>query len=357
MIPNSSIPKTMRAVVTTGHGDLDKLDYTTVPVPQPKPGEVLIRVSACGINNTDIWMREGRYGTEDDPNAIAASSREPGVFPRIQGIDVVGEIVDVGEGVSPERIGERVISDFVLYSDASPLGYDGTIGSKGSGGYAEYTTVPAGNAIAIKSGWTDVELATIPGAYGTAETMLTDGEVGKGDLVTVTGASGGVGSALVQLAHARGAKVVALASTRKLDQVRSLNPDTVVPTDGDLKAALRDALAGRRLDVALDVVAGNTVMPLLTALRPKGTYVVAGAIGGFMVSFDIRTVYIKRLRLLGSGMGTRAGFRRVIDAVEADRIRPLLARSFPLKDIREAHTFFKAKNFFGKLVVIPEHRP
>lgn len=350
------IPKTMHAVVTIGHGDLDKLEYKTVPVPQPKAGEVLVRVSACGINNTDIWMREGRYGTEDDPNAIAASTRETGVFPRIQGIDVVGRIVDVGEGVSRDRIGERIIADFVIYSDTAPLGYVGTIGSKGSGGYAEYTTVPADNAIAIKSSWSDAELATIPGAYGTAETMLTDGGVGKDDLVAVTGASGGVGSALVQLAHVRGAKVVALASARKLDQVRTLRPNTLVATDGgDVRLALRDALAGRRLDVALDVVAGSMVLPLLNGLRQKGTYVVAGAIGGFMVSFDIRTVYVKRLRLLGSGMGTRAGFRRVIDAVESGGIRPLLAKTFPLKEVKEAHTFFKAKNFFGKLVLIPGH--
>lgn len=268
---------------------------------------------------------------------------------------MAGEIVAVGYGVAKHRIGERVVVDYVIH-DGTPggVGYSGGIGSSRQGGYAQYCPVPAENALATSCAWSDAELATLPCAYTTAENMLTQAAVGAGDLVAVTGASGGVGSAMVQLAHLRGARVVALASARKREQVASLGPGAVVATDGDVAAGLAAALGERRLDAVLDVVGGALFTPLLNGLCPLGCYVTAGAIASPIITFDIRTVYLKHLRLIGTSLGTTEGFRAVLDAVETDRIRPLLARTFPLSDIREAHAFFKAKDFFGKLAVVPE---
>src|SRR5262245_41450717 len=207
--------KTMKAVVTRGHGGLETLDYTEVPVPQPAAGEVLIEIDACGLNNTDIWTREGAYGTDRDPRAVTATSREPGQFPLIQGCDIVGRVAAAGSGVDASRIGERVILNFVLYQgDPFGLGFSGGLGSSRDGGYAEYTTVPAENAYPVDDiSLSDAELATFPCAYITAEHMLEAAGVGPGEVVLVTGASGGAGSALVQLARARGAEVVALTSS------------------------------------------------------------------------------------------------------------------------------------------------
>ena len=208
----------MRAVLLTGHGGPERLDYREdVAEPEPGAGEVLIAVGAAAINNTDIWTREGAYGSADDPAAVSGWRREPMAFPRIQGADVAGRIVAVGAGVPETRIGERVIVNPVLYSDLGDglvgMGY---LGSERDGGFAEFVAVPAANALAIESDLGDAELASFPTAYLTAEGMLDRARVAAGEMLLVTGASGGVGSALVQLARARDARVVALAGRGKV---------------------------------------------------------------------------------------------------------------------------------------------
>jgi NADPH:quinone reductase-like Zn-dependent oxidoreductase len=345
----------MKAVLTTGHGGLEQLVYTSVPTPRPGAGEVLIRVAACGVNNTEIWAREGKYGTEDEPDAISVASRKEGSFPMIQGADLVGTVVAVGEGVPRQRMGERVIVDFVIHTDDGPsgIGYLGGIGSRRSGGYAEYCAVPARNAFAVDSNWTDMELATLPCAYTTAANMLAQVRLAEGSLVAVTGAAGGVGSALLQLANLRGLRVVALTRSQKRDQIEDLKPFAVVETDGDVRAQIEATAGIHRLDAAFDVVGGRLVTHLLNGLRPLGTYVVSGAAAGAVVSIDLRTVYLKHLRIVGASMGTRESFREVLEAATQNRIRPLLARVFPLSEIRAAHQFFIDGQYFGKIVVAP----
>lgn len=346
--------ETMTAVVTTGHGGLEKLELRQVPVPQPAPGEVLVKVAACGINNTEIWGREGRYGTEDDPNAIAASGRTKGNFPLIQGVDIVGTIVALGAGVDPARMGERVIVDFILHIDGPDGVTDrGGMGSRRDGGYAEYCALPQENAFAVNSDWSDAELATLPCAYTTAANMLAQADVPAGSLIAVSGVSGGVGSALIQLAHARGLRVVAITRGHWAEEVRALGPEKVVVGEGNLWPELKAALGDERVAASFDVVAGDLVTPMLNALAPKGTYIVSGASGAPMATIDVRTLYGKRLTVKGVSLGTRESFAEVLSALEAGKLKPLLARTFPLKDLREAHTFFKSKQYFGKLVVLP----
>ena len=347
----------MKAVLLTGHGGLEKLEYREdVPTPEPAEGEVLIAVGAAGINNTDIWTREGAYGTEDDPATTSGWRRgNPMRFPRIQGADIVGRIVGVGGGVNDTRIDERVIVDNALYGGGEEGLMDSDlIGSERDGGFAEYVVVPAENAHAIESDLSDAELATFPTAYVTSLRMLNRARVSAGETVLVTGASGGVGSGLVQLARLRGARVIALVGSGKEDQARALGTESVITRDtGNLPAAVAKVADGRPIDVVADVVGGDVFADLLNVLRPMGRYVTAGAIAGPVVRLDLRTLYLKQLELIGSTMGTHEEFASLVAHIASGRIKPLLARTYPLSDLRQAQRDFMNKNFFGKLVLIP----
>ena len=347
----------MRAVLLTGHGGPEKLEYRDdVPVPEPAAGEVLVEVGGAGVNNTDIWTREGAYGTDQDPDAAGGWRRgEPMRFPRIQGADVAGKIVGTGDGVPGSRLGERVLVDPTLYSgEGDGLVGAGVIGSERDGGFAEYVTVPAANAHAVETGLTDEDLATFPTAYVTALRMLDRARVSGGETVLVTGASGGVGSALVQLARVREARVVALTSPGKEGRVRDLGAAGVV-TRGikDLPAAAREAADGRPVDVVADVAGGDIFPGLLEILKPEGRYVTAGAIAGPLVRLDLRTLYLKHLEMIGSTMGTRSEFAGLVDYIVGGRLKPLLAGAYPLAEIHRAQEDFRNKAFFGKLVLVP----
>ncbi len=355
------ISETMHAVYLTGHGGLDKLQYREdVPMPRLAPGEVLVEVSACGMNNTDIWVREGAYGTDDDPDATGSwrrgSSEETLQFPRIQGADIVGRIADVGRGVKRGRIGERVMVDFSIYNgDGQSLAEIDYIGHGRDGGYAEYVAVPAEQAWASQTTMTDAELATFCCAYLTGEHMLDRTGVKAGETVLITGASGGVGSGLIQLVRARGAVPYAVCGRGKMDAVGAIGAESVVARDeSDLAQAVVEATKGQPIDVVADVVAGDMFGTLINLLRPEGRYTTAGAIGGAIVEIDLRTVYLKHLAIHGSSQGTRSAFERLHGYIEHGDIRPLLWQTYPLSKIRDAQTEFKRKDFVGKLVIQPD---
>ena len=354
------IPEVMKAVQLTGHGGLDRLVYREdVPVPRPAAGEVLVRVSACGMNNTDVWVREGAYGTDEDPAAVA-SWRRGGentlTFPRIQGADTVGRIVAVGEGVPASRVGERVMIDFSIYNrDDDSLADIDYIGHGRDGGYAEYMTTPSDHAHVVNSPMSDAELATFCCAYLTGEHMLDRAAVEAGENVLVTGASGGVGSGIVQLCRARGAVPYAVVGAGKEEAVRALGAEaTITRPQGGLFAAVRAVMGTAPVDVVADLVAGEMFGDLVNLLRPEGRYVTAGAIAGPVVQLDLRTLYLKHLQLHGSSQGTRAAFRRLVRYIEAGRIRAVLAGCRRLSAFHDAQREFMAKGFVGKLVVVPD---
>lgn len=354
----------MHAVVLTGHGGLEKLEYRTdVPTPQPKPGELLIRTAAAGVNNTDINTRIGWYskavneatntggadGFETVNEDDASWSGTPMSFPRIQGADVCGYVVAVGEGVSRERIGQRVLVRNMLrtYVDYRP--YEcWTIGSECDGGFAQFTVAPALETHPVYCDWTDAELASIPCAYSTAENMLHRARVGA-ERVLITGASGGVGSAAVQLAKRRGAIVIALSSTAKKAEVLALGADRVL----DRKADLIAEFGTGSIDVVIDLVAGDQWPSFLEVLRRGGRYATAGAIAGPISQIDVRTLYLKDLTLMGCTFQEDEVFANLISYIEAGEIRPVVAKTYPLRDIAQAQDDFLAKKHTGKLVLIP----
>lgn len=358
------IPKTMQAAVLTGHGGLEAIDYRhDVPVPRPIAGEVLIRVSAAGVNNTDINTRIGWYSkaVSSDTNAGGADgfkglddqdaswSGTPLSFPRIQGADVCGYIVAVGKDVDAGRIGERVLVRNMLRSYVDYRPYEcWTMGSECDGGFAQFTVAPARETHAVVCDWTDDQLASIPCAYSTAENMLHRARV-QAEVVLISGASGGVGSAAVQLAKRRGATVIALASPAKFDAVRAIGADQVIDRNADLVKTLGQG----SVDVVIDLVAGEQWPAFLDVLRRGGRYAPAGAIAGPITQIDVRTLYLKDLTLFGCTFQEDEVFENLISYIEAGEIRPLVAQTYPLRDIHQAQEDFLAKKHTGKLVLIP----
>ncbi|CTQ56075.1 Alcohol dehydrogenase [Roseibium album] len=350
-----SIPSTMRAALLTGHGGPEMLKVVeNWPVPEVGPAEVLVKVAACGVNNTDIWVREGAYGAADDPDEVASFGDSPIQFPLIQGADIVGTIVATGTEVSSSMCGERVMVDFGIYannSDETPS-HD-YLGSFRPGGFSEYVSVPAENAHCVSTSLTDAELATFCCAYITGEHMLRRARVAAGERVLVTGASGGVGSGVIQLCRARGAIPYAIAGAGKTVAVKGIGAeDAVTRQEGDLIAACNKMLGGQEIDVIVDTVSGPMLQDLLEILKPQGRYATCGAMGGAVVEIDVRRIYLKNLELVGATQGARKDFAAVRDYVLSGEIKPLLAGTFPLEKLGEAQEKFKKKDFVGKLVVV-----
>lgn len=332
---------TMKAALLTGHGGPEMLEVRDdVPVPLPGPDEVLVEVGACGVNNTDINTRIGWY---------AGGSWGGGIdFPRIQGADPVGRIVSTGTGMSDDRIGQRVLVDAWLRGDQ--LEDARYLGSEVDGGFAEYVVVPAANAYPIDSSFSDVELATFPCSYATAEHMLHRASVAAGEWVLVTGASGGVGGGLVQLAKRRDASVIALTSASKLEAVTALGADVVLDrSSADLPESVLAVSGG--VDVFADVVGGELFPKLLETVRRGGHYTTAGAIAGPIVSLDLRTLYLHDLTMHGATVVPREVFANLVGYIETGELRPVLAATYRLEEIRQAQEAFLKKEHVGAIAL------
>jgi len=366
---NVEIPDSMKAVVLTGHGGLDKLQYREdYPTPLPDRGEVLIAVGACGLNNTDIntrtaWYSKkvtegitdegGKDGYQNADESEGSWGNEALTFPRIQGADVAGSIIAVGEGVNNQRVGERVIIDPWLlgFGDWCNPDSSGFFGSECDGGYAQYTKIRSENALRVESDYSDAELATFPCAYITAENLVARTHLQPGEIVAITGASGGVGSAAIQLCKLRGAKVIAIASKNKADDLLDLGASIVIDRGEEkLEAAIRQAANGP-IDVGLDVVGGSMFMSLMNALRQGGRYSSSGAIAGPSVEFDLRQLIYKDVQMTGATIVPPGTFGRLVRLIEHSHLKPMLAMEFPLRDLAKAQQAFMAKQHTGNIVV------
>jgi NADPH:quinone reductase-like Zn-dependent oxidoreductase len=339
----------MSGVVLVGHGGPECLEWRDdLAVPVPGPGDVLIRVAAAGVNNTDINTRVGWYAKDGADPDDASWSGGALVLPRIQGIDVCGRIASVGPGVEPSRIGERVLVEPCL-REAGGRALDAPwfLGSDCDGGFAQFTRVAARHAHRIDSPLLDEELASFPCSYSTAENMLTRASVTADDTVLVTGASGGVGSAAVQLSRARGATVLAVTSEAKADEVRAVGAATTVDRGTDLV----NAIGAGTVDVVVDLVGGPSFPSLLDVLRPGGRYAVSGAVGGPVVDLDLRTLYLRDLTFYGCTALEPEVFGNLIALIESGAIRPLVGATFALREIAAAQEAFLAKNHTGKIVL------
>lgn len=357
-----SFPQFMAAVQLIGHGGYDRLVYTErVPLPVTGPGEVLIKVLAAGINNTDINTRIGWYSSEATAGTAETTKSELSpadgdwtgtglTFPRIQGADVCGEIVKVGSGVAERRLGQRVIVQSCLLSlrqgEFTPW-----LGSERDGAFAQYVSAPSADTYHIQSDLTHAELAAVPCAFATAENLVSRAGLNAGESILITGASGNVGIAAIQLAKRRGAHVTVIAARGKFKELQAAGAARCV----ERGSAIAAAVGNNSMDVVVDVVGGPQWPELLDVLKPRGRYAISGAIAGPIVHLDLRKLYLKDLTLFGCTSQDEQVFPNLVRYLESGELKPIVARQYPLRDIAVAQEEFLAKKHVGKIVlVLPE---
>jgi NADPH:quinone reductase-like Zn-dependent oxidoreductase len=353
----------MKAVVTLGNGGYEQLDYRDVPIPELSEGEVLLQVLAAGVNNTEINTRLGWYssavtaGTEDLSAAEKDKARakanggwnEATPFPFIQGTDCCGRVVAVAPSGDEHLLGVRALIRPCIRTAGFESMENIWMASDFDGAFAQFVKIAADEVFAVNCDWSDAELGSIPCAYGTAENMLHRAKVSKDEHVLVTGASGGVGSAVVQLAKRRGAIVTAIAGKEKMFQVQAIGADQVIARGDDIVAALGE----NTVDAVVDNVAGPAFGGMLKVLKRGGRYVSSGAIAGPLVTMDMRDFYLKDITLIGCTAWDEPVFPNLISYIEKGEIRPLVAKTFPLEQIVEAQREFTKKEHVGKFVLIP----
>ena len=349
------MPRLMHGVQLTGHGGPEKLLWNeAIPVPSPAAGEVLVRVLAAGVNNTDINTRVGWYAKEvsaatNDVESDIESGGWGGTlcFPRIQGGDLCGEIVSVGAGVSGFERGMRVTCPINQpMPTAQNRMYFEALGSERDGAFAEFCCVSSAQLYDVSDApLSDVEIGAMPCAFGTALNLLARAGVRKGDQALITGGSGGVGLAAVQLAHQRGAHVTAVSAKPKADAVLEAGAERVIGRD--------ELPPQEQFSVVIDVVGGSAFSSLLEALRPGGRLATSGAIAGPVVSADLRTVYLKDLTIFGCTYQSPENFDELVSLIRAGAVRPMVSQTYPLREIARAQSDFISKRYPGKLVLLP----
>ncbi|MGO1232486.1 MAG: zinc-binding dehydrogenase [Marinobacter sp.] len=364
------IPNTMKAMVLTGHGGIDKLEYQDTSVPQPRSGEVLVQITATAKNNTDRKAREGLYPTKKGEMTSFQMGGKPTLtFPRVQGADIVGHVVAVGEGVSESRIGERGLLDFNIYADdrsdinLTPDYY----GHGADGGYAEYVALPSDQFHHIPNPeLADAELAAMGMcSYQTAYHMLTSANVQAGERVLVTGASGGVGTALIQLCRVIGAVPYALSKQDKADALLELGAEAVLDRSNMESFVDRvKALTGDKpLDAVMDLVGGEMtdrfIDSMIFDMNARGTYPrlsIAGASGGNISEILWTRIYLYQVQIFGVSHGTREEAGQLMTWIREGQLKPVLHGAFRLSDLHRAEDYFvnRGSNYLGKIVIVPD---
>lgn len=348
----------MSGVLLTGHGGFDKLSYRS-DLTSPKPGanEVIVRITCASVNNTDVNMRQGWYSKSvtaatDAGGSMTTQASDTGwgggemSFPRIQGADGVGQIVEIGQQVDSNRLGQRVLLDPILRPTPKhpKVRY---LGSDCDGTFAEYVNVPSDNAIAIQSSLSDEELAAFPCAYLAALNLIERAQVLSGETVVVTGASGGVGTAALELALLYGAKVIGVVHPSKLQK---LADDTRITWVNRLEP-LSHSVGENQADVIIDVVGGSIFGEGMQCLRPGGRYAVAGAIGGPIVPIDLRTLYLKDLSLFGCTIPPVGLFQKLVQYIESGKLKPSISATFRLSEMVRAQEQFLVRAHHGKIII------
>lgn len=366
------IPVSMSAVCLMGHGGLDQLIYRQdVPVPVPKDDEVLVKVTATAKNNTDRKAREGLYpvGSTDEVTSFQMGGVPTLTFPRIQGADVVGRVVAVGHNVPASCIGQRGLLDFNLYPDERddlnlmPDYY----GHGADGGYADYVAVKSDQFYHLPNEeLADAELAAMGMcSYQTAYHMLTAANVSAGERVLVSGASGGVGTALIQLCRILGAIPYAVSQQSKSEALLALGAEAVVDR-GDMQDFVERILAatgGAPIDAVMDLVGGemtdrfiDTMIHDMSVRRSYPRLSIAGASGGNLSQIMWTRIYLYQVQILGVSHGTRAEARQLMHWIADGRIKPVLHGTFQLSQLHQAETYFvnRGSNYLGKIVIVPD---
>ncbi|WP_089943642.1 zinc-binding dehydrogenase [Candidatus Entotheonella palauensis] len=334
----------MKAVAIYAHGDMDELVYDTdFPEPEIGPNEVLIDIKATSLNYHDVFTRRGMPGIKIP-------------MPMIMGLDIAGEIAQLGPGVDGWSVGERVLIDPV-----DRVG-GGLMGETIPGGLAERCRAAVHQLIRIPGGVSFADAAALPVAYGTAHRMmLTQGQVRTGERVLILGASGGVGTCCVFLAKMAGAEVIACASSdAKLDRLRQFGADYVInyTTHEFHHEVFRlfgkpHRRGGGGVDMVINYTGGDTWVPSLRSLRKGGRMLTCGATAGFDPPTDIRYIWTFELQLLGSNGWTVEDLESLLNMVQTGKLKPVIDRVLPLTEAVEALRLLEDREVIGKVIVEP----
>ncbi|MCC2683706.1 MAG: NADPH:quinone oxidoreductase [Paenibacillaceae bacterium] len=317
------------------HGDRSNVMVGEYPKPTLQAGEVLISVKACALNHLDIFVRRGIPGRTLP-------------LPHISGGDIAGTVAELGEGVDNVKVGDRVMIDPLVHGEA--LGEDLT------GGLAEYVKVPAANCIPLPEGMSFEDAAALPIAYGTAWRMLiTRGQLRASETILVLGASGGVGTAAVQIAKVAGATVIAAAgSDDKLEKLRELGADYLLNYNKVDFSREAWYLTGKKgVDVVVDYTGKDTWHGSIRCCRRGGRILTCGATTGYEAVTDLRYVWTKEINIMGSNAWERRDLEILIQMVQQGKLKPIIDRVMPLEEIREAHRIIEEREVFGKVVMHP----
>lgn len=325
----------MKAAVIEKQGALENLVYRDWPDPVAGEGEALIRVRGCGLNHLDIFVRRGMSGF-------------PVPMPFISGGDIAGEIASLGPIVKDWKVGDRVA--------LHPVTHEGMMGEEVLGGMAEYVRVPVDNLIRIPDNVGFVTAAAVPIAYGTAIRMFFEiGNIKPTDTILILGASGGVGIACVQLAKMIGATVIAAAgSADKCEKLRQLGADhTINYSEQDFSKETWNLSGKKGVDVVVNYTGGDTWIPSLRCLKPRGKLLTCGATAGYETSNDMRFIWVRELQVLGSNGYSKENIATALDYVSTGRVTPVIGGRMPLSEAREAERLIEDRSFFGKIVLEP----
>jgi NADPH:quinone reductase-like Zn-dependent oxidoreductase len=340
----------MRAIVVREPGETGRLELTDVPDPEPGPADAVVRVGAAGVNNADLMLRRGFFGTGA----------------QIPGIDVAGTIVSGGRDVAQSLIGTRVVLNPAVtcgVCEYCRAGEHGTcrsrqaLGQQRDGGYAEYVRIPIDNIHPIADALTLEQAAAIPSNFFTAWQMLMSrGRLTPGETVLITAAAGGVGSAAIQIARLAGARVIAAVGREdKRAFVLSLGADeTINHTDEDLGERVLALTHGRGAELVLDIVGASNWPHYLRAVRAGGRIVVCSVTGGRNADLDLVPLLANQITIVGTGgIGSKSIAARVVALFNESRLAPQIDRVLPLADAEQAHAVIAGRDVMGKIVLKP----
>ena len=331
----------MKAVLIREQGGRENLKLEEIEKPVPESGEILVKVKACSLNYLDIFVRKGMPGLAVD-------------LPRIGGGDISGEIEEIGIGVKNLNPGDRVLIDPAI---RLPDGQLGALGENANGGLTEYITITAENAIALPEEVTYEDAAALPIAYGTAWRMLyTRGGLKNGESIFILGASGGVGTAAIQIAKSIGCVVYAgSGSDEKLKKLEALGADYGVNTSNneEFHRTIRGMTDGDGVDVVVNYTGGDTWVRSLKTLKHGGRLLTCGATIGFDPPTDIRYIWRKEMDIRGSDGWRRSDLVSLINAVRQGVIRPIIDKILPLEETAEGHRLLEEREVFGKVIIQP----
>jgi NADPH:quinone reductase-like Zn-dependent oxidoreductase len=340
----------MKAVRIHQFGGPEVLTYEDVPDPKPRKDQVLIRIRACAVNHLDIWARKGLPGVN---------------LPHILGSDIAGEIVEVGEYVTDLKPGQRVLIAPMHFCNRCPKCVAGlqnqcrqftVLGNAVDGGNCELIAAPAVSVIPIPDSLDFNQAASVPLVFVTAWHMLTArAAIRPGQTVLVLGANSGVGIAAIQIAKMFHARVIATAGDeRKMERARELGADFVINHyQQKISQEVRKITNFEGVDIVIEHVGPATWHESIKSLKPGGTIVTCGATTGPKVELDLVFLFSRQLSLLGSYMGTMSELNEVLGHIFAERLKPVIDRTFPLKETRAAHEYMEKSQMFGKIVLTP----